>query len=182
LLAPFFGNITLSKKPYISLKPPGIRPPVTMTAKVQPSLTITQLNPIGKLSAAGGTTGPTMTPQGVASIQAVPVPNVSASVVNPSSVAGATSAAGGATVLPLTISGRGAGVGPGGNILTGTLTPIKNASGITLGKMMMTPATSAPGTDGSGTSGATVTGFQRAWNPVVASPSQLMKVSFNYNV
>jgi len=73
-------------------------------------------------------------------------------------------------------------VGPGGNILTGTLTPIKNASGITLGKMMMTPATSAPGTDGSGTSGATVTGFQRAWNPVVASPSQLMKVSFNYNV
>ncbi|XP_037720154.1 pneumococcal serine-rich repeat protein isoform X2 [Drosophila subpulchrella] len=169
MLQPFLMSTTAAAKM-------GIRPPVTMTAKVQPSLTITQLNPIGKLSAAGGTTGPTMTPQGVASIQAVPVPNVSASVVNPSSVAGATSAAGGATVLPLTISGRGAGVGPGGNILTGTLTPIKNASGITLGKMMMTPATSAPGTDGSGTSGATVTGFQRAWNPVVASPSQLMKI------
>ncbi|EDX10285.1 GD14406 [Drosophila simulans] len=153
-----------------------IRPPVTMTAKVQPSLTITQLNPIGKLSAGGGSGGPTMAPQGVASIQAVPVPNVSASVVNPSSVTGATSAAGGATVLPLTISGRGAGVGPGGNILTGTLTPIKNASGITLGKMMMAPASSAPGADGSSTSGATVTGFQRTWNPVVASQSQLMKI------
>ncbi|XP_016967146.1 pneumococcal serine-rich repeat protein isoform X2 [Drosophila biarmipes] len=169
MLQPFLMSTTAAAKM-------GIRPPVTMTAKVQPSLTITQLNPIGKLSAAGGTTGPTMTPQGVASIQAVPVPNVSASVVNPSSVTGATSAAGGATVLPLTISGRGAGVGPGGNILTGTLTPIKNASGITLGKMMMTPATAAPGADGSGTSGATVTGFQRAWNPVVASPSQLMKI------
>ncbi|XP_070070713.1 histone deacetylase complex subunit SAP130 isoform X3 [Drosophila takahashii] len=169
MLQPFLMSTTAAAKM-------GIRPPVTMTAKVQPSLTITQLNPIGKLSTAGGATGPTMTPQGVASIQAVPVPNVSASVVNPSSVTGATSAAGGATVLPLTISGRGAGVGPGGNILTGTLTPIKNASGITLGKMMMTPATSAPGADGSGTSGATVTGFQRTWNPVVASQSQLMKI------
>ncbi|XP_017071423.1 pneumococcal serine-rich repeat protein isoform X2 [Drosophila eugracilis] len=169
MLQPFLMSTTAAAKM-------GIRPPVTMTAKAQPSLTITQLNPIGKLSTAGGTTGPTMTPQGVASIQAVPVPNVSASVVNPSSVAGATSAAGGATVLPLTISGRGAGVGPGGNILTGTLTPIKNASGITLGKMMMTPASAAPGADGSGTSGPTVTGFQRAWNPVVASQSQLMKI------
>lgn len=82
-----------------------------MTAKVQPSLTITQLNPIGKLSTAGGAGGPTMTPQGVASIQAVSVPSVSASVVNPSSVA--TSAAGGATVLPLTISGRGVQWVPG---------------------------------------------------------------------
>ncbi|XP_017043267.1 pneumococcal serine-rich repeat protein isoform X5 [Drosophila ficusphila] len=169
MLQPFLMSTTAAAKM-------GIRPPVTMTAKVQPSLTITQLNPIGKLSTTGGSGTPTMTPQGVASIQAVPVPNVSASVVNPSSVAGATSAAGGATVLPLTISGRGGAVGPGGNILTGTLTPIKNASGITLGKMMMTPATAAPGTDASGTSGATVTGFQRTWNPVVASQSQLMKI------
>ncbi|EDW94341.1 pneumococcal serine-rich repeat protein isoform X3 [Drosophila yakuba] len=169
MLQPFLMSTTAAAKM-------GIRPPVTMTAKVQPSLTITQLNPIGKLSTGGGSGGPTMTPQGVASIQAVPVPNVSASVVNPSSVAGATSAAGGATVLPLTISGRGAGVGPGGNILTGTLTPIKNASGITLGKMMMAPASSAPGADGASASGATVTGFQRTWNPVVASQSQLMKI------
>nr|NP_001261783.1 Sin3A-associated protein 130, isoform F [Drosophila melanogaster]AGB94476.1 Sin3A-associated protein 130, isoform F [Drosophila melanogaster] len=169
MLQPFLMSTTAAAKM-------GIRPPVTMTAKVQPSLTITQLNPIGKLSAGGGSGGQTMGPQGVASIQAVPVPNVSASVVNSSSVTGATSAAGGATVLPLTISGRGAGVGPGGNILTGTLTPIKNASGITLGKMMMAPASSAPGADGSSTSGATVTGFQRTWNPVVASQSQLMKI------
>ncbi|XP_026832440.1 uncharacterized protein LOC6545462 isoform X3 [Drosophila erecta] len=167
MLQPFLMSTTAAAKM-------GIRPPVTMTAKVQPSLTITQLNPIGKLSTGGGSGGATMTPQGVASIQAVPVPN--ANVVNPSSVAGATSAAGGATVLPLTISGRGTGVGPGGNILTGTLTPIKNASGITLGKMMMAPASSAPGADGSSTSGATVTGFQRTWNPVVASQSQLMKI------
>ncbi|KAH8405425.1 hypothetical protein KR222_011562, partial [Zaprionus bogoriensis] len=116
----------------------GIRPPVTMTAKVQPSLTITQLNPIGKLSAAGGSGGPTMTPQGVASIQAVP--SVSASVTSSSvpaggSTAAAAAAAGGATVLPLTLGARG---GPTSSILTGTLTPIKNASGITVGKMMMT--------------------------------------------
>ncbi|SPP77286.1 blast:Histone deacetylase complex subunit SAP130-B [Drosophila guanche] len=153
----------------------GIRPPVTMTAKVQPSLTITQLNPIGKLSTPGGGGGaPNMTPQGVgvASIQAVPVPNVSGSVVNPNSVSGqATAAAGGATVLPLTISGRG-----GGHALTGTLTPIKNASGITVGKMMMTPAVTAGGAMGADQSGTTVTGFPRAWNPVVASQSQLMKI------
>ncbi|EDV41137.2 uncharacterized protein Dana_GF23573, isoform B [Drosophila ananassae] len=155
----------------------GIRPPVTMTAKVQPSLTITQLNPIGKLSTAGSTGTPTMTPQGVTSIQAVPVPSVSASVVTPSPVTGATAAAGGATVLPLTISGRGEAVGPAGNILTGTLTPIKNASGITVGKMMMAPTTAAaPGSDVTVSSGATVTGFQRTWNPVVASQSQLMKI------
>ncbi|XP_041448607.1 histone deacetylase complex subunit SAP130 isoform X2 [Drosophila obscura] len=153
----------------------GIRPPVTMTAKVQPSLTITQLNPIGKLATPGGGGGaPTMTPQGVgvASIQAVPVPSVSANVVNPNSVSGqATAAAGGATVLPLTISGRG-----GSHSLTGTLTPIKNASGITVGKMMMTPAVAAGGAMGGDQSGTTVTGFPRAWNPVVASQSQLMKI------
>ncbi|KAH8334849.1 hypothetical protein KR074_003317 [Drosophila pseudoananassae] len=155
----------------------GIRPPVTMTSKSQPSLTITQLNPIGKLSTAGATGTPTMTPQGVTSIQAVPVPSVSASVVTPSPVTGATAAAGGATVLPLTISGRGEAVGPGGNILTGTLTPIKNASGITVGKMMMTPsAAAAQGSEVTVSSGATVTGFQRTWNPVVASQSQLMKI------
>ncbi|XP_017089630.2 pneumococcal serine-rich repeat protein isoform X5 [Drosophila bipectinata] len=155
----------------------GIRPPVTMTSKSQPSLTITQLNPIGKLSTAGATGTPTMTPQGVTSIQAVPVPSVSASVVTPSPVTGATAAAGGATVLPLTISGRGEAVGPGGNILTGTLTPIKNASGITVGKMMMAPSTAAAqGSEVTVSSGATVTGFQRTWNPVVASQSQLMKI------
>ncbi|KAH8296399.1 hypothetical protein KR054_005613 [Drosophila jambulina] len=169
MLQPFVMSTTAAAKM-------GIRPPVTMTAKVQPSLTITQLNPIGKLSTAGGTGGPTMTPQGVASIQAVSVPSVSASVVNPSSVAGATSAAGGATVLPLTISGRGGAVGPGGNILTGTLTPIKNASGGI--KMMMTPAptAAAPGSEGPGNSGPAVGSFQRTWNPVVASQSQLMKI------
>nr|AAO01102.1 BcDNA:LD21213-PA [Drosophila virilis] len=131
----------------------GIRPPVTMTAKVQPSLTITQLNPIGKLSTAGGAGGPTMAPQGVASIQAVP--SVSASGT-PSSVSGGSSAAvaaaGGATVLPLTIGGRG---GPASNILTGTLTPIKNASGITVGKMMMTQSS---GVDVATSSGLTPTG------------------------
>lgn len=107
-----------------------------MTAKVQPSLTITQLNPIGKLTAAGGASGPTMTPQGVASIQAVPT--VSASVTSssvPAGVSTASAAAGGATVLPLTLGARS---GPANSILTGTLTPIKNASGITVGKMMMT--------------------------------------------
>ncbi|KAH8380498.1 hypothetical protein KR009_011137 [Drosophila setifemur] len=174
MLQPFLMSTTAAAKM-------GIRPPVTMTAKVQPSLTITQLNPIGKLSTAGATGTPTMTPQGVASIQAVPVPNVSASVVTPSQVTGATAAAGGATVLPLTISGRGGAVGAGGNILTGTLTPIKNASGITVGKMMMTPATAAgQGSEVSVSSGATVTGFQRTWNPVVASQSQLMKVGIGY--
>ncbi|XP_020799888.1 mucin-5AC isoform X1 [Drosophila serrata] len=169
MLQPFVMTTTAAAKM-------GIRPPVTMTAKVQPSLTITQLNPIGKLSTAGGTGGPTMTPQGVASIQAVSVPSVSASVVNPSSVTGVTSAAGGATVLPLTISGRGGAVGPGGNILTGTLTPIKNASGGI--KMMMTPAptATASGSEGPGSSGPAVGSFQRTWNPVVASQSQLMKI------
>ncbi|XP_064545367.1 pneumococcal serine-rich repeat protein isoform X3 [Drosophila montana] len=131
----------------------GIRPPVTMTAKVQPSLTITQLSPIGKLSTAGGAGGPTMAPQGVASIQAVP--SVSGSGT-PSSVSGGSSAAvaaaGGATVLPLTIGGRG---GPASNILTGTLTPIKNASGITVGKMMMTQSA---GVDVSTSSGLTPAG------------------------
>lgn len=125
-----------------------------MTAKVQPSLTITQLNPIGKLSAAGGSSGPTMTPQGVASIQAVP--SVSASVTSssvPTGVSTAAAAAGGATVLPLTLGTRS---GPASNILTGTLTPIKNASGITVGKMMMTQSA---GVDASGglSSGGTPT-------------------------
>lgn len=126
-----------------------------MTAKVQPSLTITQLNPIGKLAAAGGSSGPTMTPQGVASIQAVP--SVSASVTSSSVPTGvstaAAAAAGGATVLPLTLGARS---GPASNILTGTLTPIKNASGITVGKMMMTQSA---GVDASGglSSGGTPT-------------------------
>ncbi|KAH8288038.1 hypothetical protein KR018_004883, partial [Drosophila ironensis] len=166
MLQPFLMSTTAAKM--------GIRSPVSMAAKVQPSLTITQLNTIGKLSTAGAAGSSTMTPQGVASIQAVPVPSVSASVVTPSPVTGATAAAGGATVLPLTISGRGGAVGPAGNILTGTLTPIKNASGI---KMMMTPATAAAaGSDAAVSSGATVAGFQRTWNPVVASQSQIMKI------
>ncbi|KAH8372202.1 hypothetical protein KR093_010560 [Drosophila rubida] len=125
----------------------GIRPPVTMTAKVQPSLTITQLNPIGKLSTAGGAAGATMQPQGVASIQAVP--SVSASVTTSSvpATTGATAAAGGATVLPLTIGARG---GPTSNILTGTLTPIKNASGITVGKMMIPQSAGVDAAGGGG--------------------------------
>lgn len=129
---------------------------MTMTAKVQPSLTITQLNPIGKLTAAGGASGPTMTPQGVASIQAVP--SVSASVTSssvPAGVSTAAAAAGGATVLPLTLGARS---GPGNSILTGTLTPIKNASGITVGKMMMTQSAGVDGgVSGGLTSGGTPT-------------------------
>ncbi|ALC44657.1 Sap130, partial [Drosophila busckii] len=117
----------------------GIRPPVTMTAKVQPSLTITQLNPIGKLSTGGVSGAPNMTPQGVASIQAVPSTVSQSSVVT----SGSSGAAGGATVLPLTIGGR---AGTASNILTGTLTPIKNASGITVGKMMMTQSAGADST------------------------------------
>ncbi|EDV97798.1 anon-1 [Drosophila grimshawi] len=133
----------------------GIRPPVT---KVQPSLTITQLNPIGKVSTTSGAGGATMTPQGVASIQAVH--GVSAtvtatSVTAGSSVAAAASVAGGATMQSLTIGGRG---GPTSNILTGTLTPIKNASGITVGKMMMTQSS---GIDSAG--GAT--GLQSGGTP-----------------
>lgn len=126
-----------------------------MTAKVQPSLTITQLNPIGKLSAAGGSSVPTMTPQGVASIQAVP--SVSASVTSssvPTGVSTAAAAAGGATVLPLTLGARS---GPASNILTGTLTPIKNASGITVGKMMMTQSAGVDGSVGGLSSGGTPT-------------------------
>ncbi|XP_062130123.1 pneumococcal serine-rich repeat protein isoform X1 [Drosophila sulfurigaster albostrigata] len=141
MLQPFLMSTTQAAKM-------GIRPPVTMTAKVQPSLTITQLNPIGKLSTAGGAAGATMQPQGVASIQAVP--SVSATSVTTSSVpatTGATAAAGGATVLPLTLGARG---GPASNILTGTLTPIKNASGITVGKMMIPQAA---GVDASGSGG-----------------------------
>ncbi|XP_034105162.2 LOW QUALITY PROTEIN: pneumococcal serine-rich repeat protein [Drosophila albomicans] len=141
MLQPFLMSTTQAAKM-------GIRPPVTMTAKVQPSLTITQLNPIGKLSTAGGAAGATMQPQGVASIQAVP--SVSATSVTTSSVpatTGATAAAGGATVLPLTLGARG---GPASNILTGTLTPIKNASGITVGKMMIPQAA---GVDGAGSGG-----------------------------
>ncbi|XP_068142081.1 histone deacetylase complex subunit SAP130-B isoform X2 [Drosophila tropicalis] len=180
MLQPFLMSTTQAAKM-------GIRPPVTMTAKVQPSLTITQLNPIGKLSASGGAGGatggaPTLTPQGVASIQAVPVPSGVATGatgvgVATAAAAAAAAAAGGATVLPLTISGRGGGVGPGGNILTGTLTPIKNASGITGVKMMMTQATSsADGAIVPGATGNSPAGFQRTWNPVVASQSQLMKI------
>ncbi|EDW73095.2 uncharacterized protein Dwil_GK16826 [Drosophila willistoni] len=184
MLQPFLMSTTQAAKM-------GIRPPVTMTAKVQPSLTITQLNPIGKLSASGGAGGggatggaPTLTPQGVASIQAVPVPSgvaTSATGVGvttaQAAAAAAAAAAGGATVLPLTISGRGGAVGPGGNILTGTLTPIKNASGITGVKMMMTQATSSgDGAIGPGATGNAPAGFQRTWNPVVASQSQLMKI------
>ncbi|KAH8307141.1 hypothetical protein KR044_005681, partial [Drosophila immigrans] len=141
VLQPFLMSTTAAAKM-------GIRPPVTMTAKVQPSLTITQLNPIGKLSAAGGAGAPNMQPQGVASIQAVPSVSASVTTSSVASVAtGATAAAGGATVLPLTLGARG---GPANNILTGTLTPIKNASGITVGKMMIPQSA---GVDGSGSGG-----------------------------
>ncbi|KAM7356494.1 sin3A-associated protein 130 isoform 2-T2 [Cochliomyia hominivorax] len=129
----------------------GIRPPVTMATKVQPSLTITQLG-IGKLpsSSAGGqvntSTGSNSPSISTASITATNLStNATTQLVNVSqggqllttqnivtSSAGGT-AAGGATVVPLAISTRGAG---GGNIITGTMTPIKNANTITVGKVM----------------------------------------------
>ncbi|XP_037811151.1 mucin-19 isoform X3 [Lucilia sericata] len=142
----------------------GIRPPVTMAAKVQPSLTITQLG-IGKLpSSSGGGSGPSsLGPQNLAGVNtstgsnspsistaSITATNLSTNattqLVNVSqggqllttqnivtSSAGGT-AAGGATVVPLAISTRGAGVS--GNIITGTMTPIKNANTITVGKVM----------------------------------------------
>ncbi|XP_065362308.1 histone deacetylase complex subunit SAP130 isoform X2 [Calliphora vicina] len=140
----------------------GIRPPVTMAAKVQPSLTITQLG-IGKLpSSAGGgpstlgqqnlggintSTGSNSPSISTASITATNLStNATTQLVNVSqggqilttqnivtSSAGGT-AAGGATVVPLAISTRQAGVA--GNIITGTMTPLKNANAITVGKVM----------------------------------------------
>lgn len=139
----------------------GIRPPVTMAAKVQPSLTITQLG-IGKLpssssaptaalgqsnlsgiSTSNGNNSPSIS---TASITATNLStNATTQLVNVSqggqlltaqnivtSSAGGT-AAGGATVVPLAISTRGSS---GGNIITGSMTPIKNASAITVGKVM----------------------------------------------
>ena len=131
-----------------------------MAAKVQPSLTITQLG-IGKLpssssaptalgqsnlsgiSTSNGNNSPSIS---TASITATNLStNATTQLVNVSqggqllttqnivtSSAGGT-AAGGATVVPLAISTRGTG---GGNIITGSMTPIKNASAITVGKVM----------------------------------------------
>lgn len=127
-----------------------------MATKVQPSLTITQLG-IGKLpsSNAGGqqnltgvntSSGSNSPSVSTASITATNLStNATTQLVNVSqggqllttqnivtSSAGGT-AAGGATVVPLAISTRG---GAGGNIITGTMTPIKNANAITVGKVM----------------------------------------------
>ncbi|XP_005182472.2 uncharacterized protein LOC101901631 isoform X4 [Musca domestica] len=148
----------------------GIRPPVTMAAKVQPPLTITQLG-IGKLpsssssatsvSGGGGGQQNINTSSGNASPSissaSITVTNLSTNattqLVNVSQAGGGTSggqllatqnlvtsssgstvtAAGGATVVPLAINARGSS---GGNIITGTMTPIKNASAITVGKVM----------------------------------------------
>uniref|UniRef100_A0A1I8NMC5 Histone deacetylase complex subunit SAP130 C-terminal domain-containing protein n=1 Tax=Stomoxys calcitrans TaxID=35570 RepID=A0A1I8NMC5_STOCA len=128
----------------------GIRPPVTMAAKVQPSLTITQL---AKLPSSGGQQNINTSASGsaspsisTASITATNLStNATTQLVNVSqggqllttqnlvTPSAAVTAAGGATVVPLAISARGTG---GGNIITGTMTPIKNASAITVGKVM----------------------------------------------
>ncbi|XP_075159555.1 sin3A-associated protein 130 isoform X2 [Haematobia irritans] len=140
----------------------GIRPPVTMAAKVQPSLTITQLG-IGKLppsSVAGGqqninTSSGSASPSiSSANITATNLStNATAQLVNVSqggqllttqnlvTPTSAVTAAGGATVMPLAISARGSG---GGNIITGTMTPIKNASAITVGKVMTQAQLASP--------------------------------------
>ncbi|XP_030372312.1 mucin-19 isoform X2 [Scaptodrosophila lebanonensis] len=182
MLQPFLMSTTGAKM--------GIRPPVTMTAKVQPSLTITQLNPIGKLSTGGGagTAQTNLTPQSVAaSIQALGAGSTSTlGVASSVGTGGATvtvsqggtqllpgsnlvssgagaAATGGATVLPLAISTRG---GPGNNILT----PIKNASGITVGnllgsassKELTMPSVSVPPSGGAGGAPTSVFIQQRA--------------------
>ncbi|XP_073843690.1 sin3A-associated protein 130 isoform X2 [Musca autumnalis] len=152
----------------------GIRPPVTMAAKVQPPLTITQLG-IGKLpssststsSVSGGGQQNINTSSGNASPSissaSITVTNLSTNattqLVNVSQGSGgasggqllttqnlvtssaAGSTAGGATVVPLTLNARGAS---GGNILTGTMTPIKNASAITVGKVMTQAQLASP--------------------------------------
>ncbi|XP_017468169.1 PREDICTED: mucin-22 isoform X2 [Rhagoletis zephyria] len=65
-----------------------------------------------------------------------------------------SSAAGaGATVLPLAITTRGS---TAGNILTGTITPLKNASAITVGKVMATANASNLDGSGSGASGGSI--------------------------
>ncbi|XP_036344655.1 mucin-22-like isoform X3 [Rhagoletis pomonella] len=65
-----------------------------------------------------------------------------------------SSAAGaGATVLPLAITTRGS---TAGNILTGTITPLKNASAITVGKVMATANASNLDSSGSGASGGSI--------------------------
>lgn len=141
-----------------------------MAAKVQPSLTITQLG-IGKLPSSS-TGSPSLGQQNLAGINtstgsnspsistaSITATNLSnnatAQLVNVSQgganshllttqnlvTSQAGTAAGGATVVPLAISNRGAG---GGNIITGTMTPIKNASAITVGKVMTQAQLSSP--------------------------------------
>lgn len=148
-----------------------------MAAKVQPSLTITQLG-IGKIP--GATTANTVG-SGVgiqqqqqqqnltANIQTLNASNSSGGNASPSitTVNASTgaqlvnvtqgangghllttqnvSSAGGATVVPVAITTRG---GTGGNILTGTITPIKNANGITVGKVMAQAQVAAAASDG----------------------------------
>lgn len=135
-----------------------------MAAKVQPSLTITQLG-IGKLpssattgggqqniNTSSGSASPSIS---TASITATNLStNATAQLVNVSqggqllttqnlvtSTAAAVTAAGGATVVPLAISARGSG---GSNIITGTMTPLKSASAITVGKVMTQAQLASP--------------------------------------
>uniref|UniRef100_A0A1A9X115 Histone deacetylase complex subunit SAP130 C-terminal domain-containing protein n=1 Tax=Glossina brevipalpis TaxID=37001 RepID=A0A1A9X115_9MUSC len=151
----------------------GIRPPVTMATKVQPSLTITQLG-IGKLPSSGSTStiagGNSLGSQSnvcstgnsasaSVSTTSITATNISANtatqLVNVSqggsaqllttqnivSSATGTSSGGGATVVPLAIGTRGTS---GGNIITGTMTPIKNAGSITVGKVMTQAQLTSP--------------------------------------
>lgn len=137
-----------------------------MAAKVQPSLTITQLG-IGKLpssattggggqqniNTSSGSASPSIS---TASITATNLStNATAQLVNvsqggqllttqnlvTSTAAAAVTAAGGATVVPLAISARGSG---GSNIITGTMTPLKNANAITVGKVMTQAQLASP--------------------------------------
>ena len=159
-----------------------------MATKVQPSLTITQLG-ISKLppGSASNVIGPSnIQPIGsVASSISNATSNVvtgvaspSLSSVTPTSITATTgggaivsvsqsgqllttqnlvsSAAGGATVVPLAITTRS---GPAGTILTGTITPIKNANGITVGKVAIDGHNiqNAVSSAGTAVGGATVT-------------------------
>uniref|UniRef100_A0A1B0BPB3 Histone deacetylase complex subunit SAP130 C-terminal domain-containing protein n=1 Tax=Glossina palpalis gambiensis TaxID=67801 RepID=A0A1B0BPB3_9MUSC len=161
----------------------GIRPPVTMATKVQPSLTITQLG-IGKLPSSGSSSaiagGSSLgQPSNVCSTGNSPSPSVSTTSITATNISANTttqlvnvsqggsaqllttqnivssatgaSSSGGATVVPLAIGTRGAS---GGNIITGTMTPIKNAGSITVGKVMTQAQLTSPLENSASVSGA----------------------------
>ncbi|XP_011195438.1 mucin-19 isoform X2 [Zeugodacus cucurbitae] len=142
----------------------GLRQPVSMTAK--PSLTITPFGlgklPAGgggnatqvgvnlppqqnvttsiqsSLGGGGGNNSPALSTStstssggGVTNLSAAQLVNVSqAGQLLTTQNLVSSGAGGGATVLPLAITSRGS------NILTGTITPLKNAGAITVGKVM----------------------------------------------